>query len=156
MDKVSLGKGTLAERLWRRVDIRSEEKCWEWKGFKDYNGYGQMGRGTREEGLILTHRAAYEVTYGISTKGKHILHICDNPSCCNPKHLSIGTNYDNVMDMCKKGRHYDKDRSRLTNEEKKTLRHLYFAEQCTADELASFFGINRKTIYRNLEYPVGA
>jgi hypothetical protein len=34
-----------------------------------------------------------------------VLHRCDNPICFNPKHLQIGTQWDNVQDMRRKGRY---------------------------------------------------
>ena len=33
------------------------------------------------------------------------LHSCDNPICCNPKHLSWGSAQDNMTDKCNKGRY---------------------------------------------------
>jgi hypothetical protein len=36
-----------------------------------------------------------------------VLHHCDNPPCCNPDHLFVGTRADNAADMIAKGRHYN-------------------------------------------------
>jgi hypothetical protein len=33
-----------------------------------------------------------------------ILHHCDNPKCCNPNHLYIGNNKDNINDKVKRNR----------------------------------------------------
>jgi HNH endonuclease len=35
---------------------------------------------------------------------EHVMHSCDNPPCCNPNHLSIGTHHENMIDSMLKGR----------------------------------------------------
>jgi hypothetical protein len=36
--------------------------------------------------------------------GFYALHHCDNPACCNPKHLRAGTQQDNGRDMTSRNR----------------------------------------------------
>lgn len=50
------------------------------------------------------HRVAYTLAFGPIPKGMWVLHRCDNPPCCNPKHLFLGTRRDNIDDMIRKGR----------------------------------------------------
>lgn len=51
------------------------------------------------------HRVAYSLYHNIElTSNQIIMHSCDNPSCVNPFHLSIGTHFLNVQDKVKKGR----------------------------------------------------
>jgi len=89
------------ERFWNKVDIKSKEECWNWKGYKNSDGYGHM---TQNGKYKAAHRLAYELTYGTIPEGLLIMHLCDNPSCCNPNHLKTGTNKDNSQDMKRKGR----------------------------------------------------
>ena len=64
-----------------------------------YGFFGVKGKN------VLTHRFAYEATHGEgSAKGKVVRHTCDNPPCCNPKHLILGTHKDNMHDKIKRGR----------------------------------------------------
>lgn len=55
--------------------------------------------------MIGTHVAAWEATHGPVPKGLWVLHHCDNPICCNPGHLFLGTAADNTQDSWRKGRH---------------------------------------------------
>lgn len=53
---------------------------------------------------MQSHRFSWFLEKGAVPKNMCVLHKCDNPSCCNPNHLFLGTNMDNVKDRVKKGR----------------------------------------------------
>jgi hypothetical protein len=61
------------------------------------------GRPRDENGVLWqAHRLVYALTFGpIAT---NVLHKCDNQPCCNPFHLFVGTQADNMADMKAKGR----------------------------------------------------
>ena len=40
--------------------------------------------------------------------GLNVLHVCDNALCCNPNHLYLGTQIDNIKDRDMKGRQRNK------------------------------------------------
>ena len=87
-------------RFWKRVNTGSADDCWQWTGAA-YIGYGAI----RIHGRTLkAHRCAWHWTFGPIRPGLCVCHKCDNPSCCNPKHLFLGTQADNVRDMVSKGR----------------------------------------------------
>jgi hypothetical protein len=51
------------------------------------------------------HRLAWEEANGQPVPpGMNVCHSCDNPSCCNPDHLWVGTQRENVQDAVRKGR----------------------------------------------------
>lgn len=91
----------LAERLWPKVDKRGPGECWPWVGSLDSSGYGQMWDGQRP---TRSSRLVYALIHGPIPDGLCVLHRCDNPPCCNPAHLFLGTKGDNTADMMAKGR----------------------------------------------------
>lgn len=93
---------TAEQRLWNGVAKGGDGDCWEWQGAKDGWGYGTIG--VRELGPSRAHRVAYVLTHGPIPDGLVIMHSCDNPPCCNPAHLSLGTHQDNMTDRDAKGR----------------------------------------------------
>lgn len=87
--------------FWQCVATRGEDDCWEWKGRRTPEGYGSV---TASQKMILAHRLAYVLSYGSPKRGLCVCHTCDNPPCCNPNHLWVGTLGDNTKDMWDKGR----------------------------------------------------
>ena len=86
--------------LIKQVLLDDATGCWEWQGTMHHSGYGCC----KVKGkFTYTHIAAYEAFVG-PTNGLFILHGCDNPKCCYPPHLSLGTHQDNMDDMKAKGR----------------------------------------------------
>ena len=88
-------------RFWARVDVGSLDRCWEWQWGRQKAGYGTIAIAGYDYGA---HRIAYLLANGSIPAGLCVLHRCDNPPCCNPSHLFVGTKADNVTDMHAKGR----------------------------------------------------
>jgi hypothetical protein len=87
------------ERFWRYVDKTGP--CWVWTGAKSDLGYGNF---TSLLGDRLTHRLSWMFCNGPIPDGLSVLHRCDNPPCCNPDHLFLGTQLENIHDAIAKGR----------------------------------------------------
>lgn len=94
------------ERLWLKVDVKNEHECWPWIGSKDQSGYGKIKLGPKRlNNSFGAHRILCLLTHGQPKDPRMLaMHVCDNPSCCNPAHLRWGTDSDNTRDMVAKGR----------------------------------------------------
>jgi hypothetical protein len=92
-----------AEEFWQNVKKGASDECWPWARATHPRGYGRVWFGGKRVGA---HRIAWELENGQIAPGLGILHSCDNPPCCNPAHLTPGTQAENLADMAKKGRHW--------------------------------------------------
>lgn len=95
--------GDLADRFWSLVDKSGgPDACWPFQGCTIESGYGHIKfRGVTHK----AHRLAYDFTHDVPLGDLFGCHTCDNPPCCNPKHIFPGTTQDNTLDMIAKGRH---------------------------------------------------
>lgn len=88
------------ERFWSKVDTSGA--CWNWTAAIDKAGYGRISGPQRT--MLYAHRTAWELTYGAIPPGLFVCHHCDNRRCVNPKHLFVGSSYQNTHDMLAKNR----------------------------------------------------
>lgn len=68
--------------------------------------YRRAGRSkVRHDGRDqYVYRVAWQLVNGPIPDGLMACHHCDEPRCCNPEHLFLGTVRDNSRDMVSKGR----------------------------------------------------
>lgn len=88
-------------RFWSKVRIESTDDCWYWTRGRDKDGYGKV---SLNYGDFRSHRVAHFLATGHQPGGFVVCHECDNPPCCNPSHLWLGTIADNDADRDQKGR----------------------------------------------------
>lgn len=137
----------LSRRLWSRVD-RSQEGCWEWQAGKTAAGYGEF---MFQRKMYYAHRAAWILSCGDIPDGKCVRHKCDNPACCRPDHLELGTQNDNVQDMMSRGRGRkavgnQNARSKLNPTKVRQVRRMR-RQGKTLKQIAEAMGVNDKTIH---------
>lgn len=88
------------DRLLSKIDIKGQDDCWEWAGGKR-EGYGRV---KIQNKLFAVTRLVWRLVHGSDPVGQCICHTCDNPGCCNPNHLFLGTQADNNRDKENKQR----------------------------------------------------
>lgn len=94
-ESITALQGFLVKRV-----LLTDTGCWEWQGVMHHSGYGCF----KENGKFsYSHIASYRAFHG-PTDGKFVCHRCDNPKCCFPGHLFLGTHQENMDDMKAKGR----------------------------------------------------
>lgn len=141
----------LHERFWSKVDRRGADDCWPWIAAprKPSEGYGAFWLNGRHQ---AASRVALFLATGVEPGAQEVCHRCDNPPCCNPTHLFLGSRQDNNADKVQKGRHAFGERngfSKLTDEdalEIKRLRPNGRAPRGYRKTLAARFNVSPATI----------
>ncbi len=142
------------DKFWKKIAKNTKDQCWGWLGAKKPTGYGNV---RINKAYKNAHRVAWELTYGTITAGMHVLHSCDNSSCCNPHHLMLGTSVSNRVDMVRKGRaNYGHTANRprglnnhngkLNSEQVARIRMLYVPGITKQADIAAQFGVSQRLI----------
>lgn len=132
-------------RLWGKINGRGPDECWEWVAGRDKWGYGLFKLNGKR---VLAHRLVFALINGEIPDGLLVCHSCDNPSCCNPSHLWLGTHKQNMSDKTSKGRQpkgEEHPASKLTEKDVKEIRKL-FAAGTLQIALAKYFGVDKSVI----------
>lgn len=136
---------TLESRLTPRLDMTGgPDSCWEWQGNRLGDGYGTF---SFQHQMWRAHRASYVVNVGPIPDGMFVCHRCDNPPCCNPTHLFLGSPKDNHSDMFRKKRH--PLAGRLSEAQVASLKVRIDAGE-PIQALADEFGVHYTTIWRRV------
>ncbi len=149
-------KPNLPEDVWKYIDIKGENECWTFKGCrkitKHHKTYGKI---MVNNIFWDAHRLVYTLIFGKIPDGLLVCHTCDNMACCNPSHLFLGTQKENIADMIKKGRYSSESgvgsgekhwNSKLTEEHVREIRRLLEIGKYTQQQLGTKFGVSQVTI----------
>lgn len=121
-----------------------------WDGARTAAGYPIFTDFERRK--VYAHRWLVEQLLGRSLdRDQHVMHACDNPSCVNPLHLSVGTCAENERDKVRKGRQARGEghgRKRLSDDAVREMRSLRGAMSQSA--LGRKFGISQAHVSKVL------
>lgn len=141
------------DAFWSKVGITDNpNECWEWHGARSTRGYGNVRVNKR---YLHSHRIAFELANTAIPGGLVVMHICDNPACCNPRHLTLGTRAANYADMLIKNRQgFHKNRAigernnkcKLSAKKVTLIRSLYALGELSQSRLAVRFGVTQTAI----------
>lgn len=128
-------------RFW--ASVARSDNCWLWTRHRLPAGYGLVRRGGVR---MYAHRVAWSIVNGPIPDGMLVCHRCDNPPCCNPDHLFLGSHLANMQDRDAKNRGFLK--RWISDATIKEIIRLYaldsrFGRQA---ELGRQFGLDRVTI----------
>jgi hypothetical protein len=133
--------------FWKRVE-KQPNGCATWTGAKQSDGYGIL---TYQRKFWLSNRLAWTLAIGPIPDGLCVCHLCDNPSCCNPRHLFVGTHAQNMLDMKSKGRRKainageKNGRAKLTANQADEIRKA-LAGGLTQMKVAAQFGVSQTLV----------
>lgn len=133
-------------RFWKYVLVDAPDACWNWDGGAAPDGRGRFylqGKSFKAPRIALwlhTSRQPGDMS---------VCHSCNNPPCCNPRHLYLGTEGDNARDRLRAGtqiRGEQHHRAKLTEREVREIRRLYATGKYSQRELAAKFGVSQHPI----------
>ena len=140
----------MLSRFWSKVN--KTDGCWDWVAGKDKNGYGRFRIGGRGSSTTESHRVSWVISNGINVPSNiFACHSCDNPKCVRPSHLFLGTQKDNMLDMCSKHRSRKQNgelnsHAKLTSKQVKEIREMYVPGIIKQKDIAKIFGISKEYV----------
>lgn len=139
------------ETFFSKIKQGNENECWEWTGAV-INEKRKMFYGSAFVcgHTFRAHRLAYRLYNGMFDESLFICHKCDNPKCCNPGHLFLGTAKDNYYDCMGKGRNTRGDKhggSLLKEIDVKNIRKEFELGD-TKKELSKKYKVPYRIIFR--------
>lgn len=144
--KTAFAACSISCRLDMAIEVRGPKDCWPWIQGVDRDGYGEF---RFEKQKHRAHRATYQRFKGRISAHLLVMHSCDNPPCCNPAHLLVGTAADNNRDrdLKNRSRWAHGEEHVMAKHDNSKVREIRSSRQSAA-YLAKKFGVHEQCIYK--------
>lgn len=133
-----------------------ENGCREWQASLTKDGYGQLSNRAIENEFSIkgAHRLMFQLVndFPLTSRAQVVMHSCDNPRCIEPKHLSMGTQRENMQDCVAKGRRInvrgeDHVLAKITEDDVRLIRALE-GNGMTVSEVGYLFDMGQSNVSR--------
>jgi len=153
------GRGlTDKQRILRNIVV-DDSGCWVWQRHLSKKADWPNGRygtltipteGARGK-TAKAHRVSYAAFNGPIPAGMGVLHTCDNTRCCNPQHLFLGTNFDNMGDCKRKKRNYIpagelNGKAKITAKDALTIRRMFWIFRIPHKIIMAQFNLSSQSV----------
>lgn len=131
------------DRLHEHASLDGE--CLIWRGTLTQKGYARVVRSGR---VYRVHRMVWERANGPIPPGMQVMCLCDRRDCINIRHLSVGTNDQNVADMMRKQRQARGSKKKLAKLSEAVVPEIRRRHEAgeTQATIAAAFGVSVRTI----------
>lgn len=140
-------KNSFKSTTGKAVKLRKVGSCYEAVSHsKVKGGYPAIMCSSK---TLMLHRLSYSLYYGKKLNPSiHIRHTCDNPACCNPKHLIEGSNFDNVQDRVRRKRSCAGNHVHTSRLTEKEVKDIFLNSSLSNKDLAQKYGVYPSNISR--------
>lgn len=137
----------ISESFWKRVAKKEHDDCWEWQGSRKKDrgklSYGRLYIPTVSKKLG-SHQVAFILANGYLPE--QVNHTCNNPPCCNPRHLQPGSHESNMVFMKESNRSLFGERNPKAKLTESDVRAILADRTSTNKALAEIFGVTHSMI----------
>ena len=149
---------TVAEQQEKWTYRDPNSGCWIWLGFLNRFGYAKSINSSFPK-EYFGHRLSWFYHKGKIPNGYEIDHLCSVRCCVNPNHLEVVTRIENIRRSWLRGFHKGHQgeknpNHKLSREDAKQIRNLYFSRQMTQQEIGDLFKIGQSQISKTIRNKV--
>lgn len=134
-------RATRKQPYYQIEDLGFDTPCWVWRSTRNSQGYGVVRRGGKNH---LAHRFVYQRSKGRIEANVALHHLCENPSCVNPAHLTPISQADHMQAHDIAGAR--NPNAKFSAAQVRMIREMYARGEGSYPTLARHFAVSVRTI----------